>query len=697
MPKNKLDQEPNPFEYSFSGKPINNSTQYEMTGSNTYQINRRARSTSPKSSHGGAAAAAFMMGDPSGLPGGATQGLGGAGTGSNIKKLQPFGTPSADFSPFGWALDGGAKNAGIAGGGPLSPSMLNGPSYNGGSMFDPSSIRTGLTPGGAGHANNPPHSPATQALFAMMTNATPGLPKIESYDSDYIANRENESVRRSPPNQNPSQPNHPNHNNHPYHPSGLSRPLLGSQPNSSGSGSSSASPFGGDSQGPGRSRFSMTGPPPPGAANQFRTGPPPGPMQQHQPGPLMQNMPRPLPPQAFNSGSNPNMRPMPHGAPHPPPPPRGGAPSFMSNDSNPLYLLSQAQAAMNTDGVPLPPNAAPNMTNPPGGNDDLMAAAALSGLSNSPRPAYVGGPTPMSSIAPGTILPTGPSGMALKPPTPPNNINSGHSQNTQQQQQQPPNGKAGNAPSNKGKKGEQPGDLAPSVPSTGTKRKKGGAAAAPSTGPPSPAKDEQPSKKTKRGGKKSAVPSAPLSAASEPTSPAQDDGRRNGMDSDDDELDEDGEDQGQDENGNPHPPKNRGGRGPKQQFETEEEKRKNFLERNRQAALKCRQRKKQWLQELQSKVEYLTTDNETLTSTIQQLREEIGTLRSILMSHKDCQLPNPVAGPGGPQPPPGPGMMHHPPGGPAPPHHANPMHCPPGPPMHHPQHYPHAPHQGPPY
>ncbi|KAK9895754.1 hypothetical protein P389DRAFT_144772 [Cystobasidium minutum MCA 4210] len=94
-------------------------------------------------------------------------------------------------------------------------------------------------------------------------------------------------------------------------------------------------------------------------------------------------------------------------------------------------------------------------------------------------------------------------------------------------------------------------------------------------------------------------------------------------------------------------PPRKGGRGPKQHFATEEEKRKNFLERNRQAALKCRQRKKQWLTQLQSKVEYLTADNETLQATVTRLREEAANLRAILGAHSDCQLSLPP-GPGGP-------------------------------------------------
>ncbi|KAK9768249.1 Transcription factor [Basidiobolus ranarum] len=71
---------------------------------------------------------------------------------------------------------------------------------------------------------------------------------------------------------------------------------------------------------------------------------------------------------------------------------------------------------------------------------------------------------------------------------------------------------------------------------------------------------------------------------------------------------------------------------------TPEEKRKLFLERNRKAALKCRQRKKQWLTNLQSKVEYLAQENETLESQATSLREEIINLKTLLLAHKDCPI-----------------------------------------------------------
>lgn len=71
---------------------------------------------------------------------------------------------------------------------------------------------------------------------------------------------------------------------------------------------------------------------------------------------------------------------------------------------------------------------------------------------------------------------------------------------------------------------------------------------------------------------------------------------------------------------------------------TDEEKRKNFLERNRVAALKCRQRKKQWLQNLQQKVEIYTSENDSLTAQVHALREEIVGLKTLLLQHKDCPV-----------------------------------------------------------
>ncbi|EAQ92397.1 hypothetical protein CHGG_00632 [Chaetomium globosum CBS 148.51] len=73
-------------------------------------------------------------------------------------------------------------------------------------------------------------------------------------------------------------------------------------------------------------------------------------------------------------------------------------------------------------------------------------------------------------------------------------------------------------------------------------------------------------------------------------------------------------------------------------MKTDDEKRKNFLERNRVAALKCRQRKKQWLASLQAKVEEYAVENENLNHEIAALREEIIGLKTLLLAHKDCPV-----------------------------------------------------------
>lgn len=56
------------------------------------------------------------------------------------------------------------------------------------------------------------------------------------------------------------------------------------------------------------------------------------------------------------------------------------------------------------------------------------------------------------------------------------------------------------------------------------------------------------------------------------------------------------------------------------------------------AALKCRQRKKQWLNNLQAKVEFLTSDNERLQLQSESLKEEIVNLKTLLLAHKECPV-----------------------------------------------------------
>ncbi|KAI8884044.1 hypothetical protein K501DRAFT_248609 [Backusella circina FSU 941] len=67
-----------------------------------------------------------------------------------------------------------------------------------------------------------------------------------------------------------------------------------------------------------------------------------------------------------------------------------------------------------------------------------------------------------------------------------------------------------------------------------------------------------------------------------------------------------------------------------------EERRQKFLERNRVAAYKCRQKKKNWVQELEQRAESVDKQNEELRDTVAQLKEGSRYLRNLLLTHGDC-------------------------------------------------------------
>ena len=54
--------------------------------------------------------------------------------------------------------------------------------------------------------------------------------------------------------------------------------------------------------------------------------------------------------------------------------------------------------------------------------------------------------------------------------------------------------------------------------------------------------------------------------------------------------------------------------------------------------MKCRQRKKQWLANLQAKVEMYSAENDALNTQVANLHDEIRNLRTLLMGHKDCPV-----------------------------------------------------------
>jgi len=66
------------------------------------------------------------------------------------------------------------------------------------------------------------------------------------------------------------------------------------------------------------------------------------------------------------------------------------------------------------------------------------------------------------------------------------------------------------------------------------------------------------------------------------------------------------------------------------------ERRRRFLERNRVAATKCRQKKKAWLNDLEQRSERVIQDNQRLNDVVMQLKEESMFLKNQLLAHGNC-------------------------------------------------------------
>ncbi|KAI8987633.1 hypothetical protein BDF20DRAFT_851333 [Mycotypha africana] len=69
-------------------------------------------------------------------------------------------------------------------------------------------------------------------------------------------------------------------------------------------------------------------------------------------------------------------------------------------------------------------------------------------------------------------------------------------------------------------------------------------------------------------------------------------------------------------------------------LEDEEELRQKNLERNRLAASKCRQRKKEWMEKLAHKAERMSKENEYLKQVLNNLKEEMEFLKTQLYMHQ---------------------------------------------------------------
>ncbi|XP_053564268.1 cyclic AMP-dependent transcription factor ATF-7 [Bombina bombina] len=90
-----------------------------------------------------------------------------------------------------------------------------------------------------------------------------------------------------------------------------------------------------------------------------------------------------------------------------------------------------------------------------------------------------------------------------------------------------------------------------------------------------------------------------------------------------------------------------GGRRRRATDEDPDERRQRFLERNRAAASRCRQKRKVWVCSLEKKAEELTSQNVHLSNEVTLLRNEVAQLKQLLLAHKDCpvtalQKKNPV-------------------------------------------------------
>ncbi|XP_050975724.1 cyclic AMP-dependent transcription factor ATF-2 [Labeo rohita] len=81
-----------------------------------------------------------------------------------------------------------------------------------------------------------------------------------------------------------------------------------------------------------------------------------------------------------------------------------------------------------------------------------------------------------------------------------------------------------------------------------------------------------------------------------------------------------------------------GGRRRRTTSEDPDEKRRKFLERNRAAASRCRQKRKVWVQNLEKKAEDLSSMNGQLQSEVTLLRSEVAQLKQLLLAHKDCPV-----------------------------------------------------------
>ncbi|KAK1655387.1 bZIP transcription factor [Colletotrichum phormii] len=88
------------------------------------------------------------------------------------------------------------------------------------------------------------------------------------------------------------------------------------------------------------------------------------------------------------------------------------------------------------------------------------------------------------------------------------------------------------------------------------------------------------------------------------------------------------------------PPRKKGRKGKAPEQNDQDPKRDKFLERNRVAASKCRQKKKEWVSDLQETKQGLENQHAQLQMEYNGLVDEVTRMKNELMSHANCNDPN---------------------------------------------------------
>lgn len=70
----------------------------------------------------------------------------------------------------------------------------------------------------------------------------------------------------------------------------------------------------------------------------------------------------------------------------------------------------------------------------------------------------------------------------------------------------------------------------------------------------------------------------------------------------------------------------------------DENKKQDFLERNRASSMRSRAKRKAWIQQLENTVKCVNEKNASLQMEVSTLRNEVAKLKTLLLAHKDCAI-----------------------------------------------------------